>query len=76
MTGNVRGWVEELQEKLRIAREIACLRLTGARFFRREVYDRKCVPREFRPGHLVWQRLLGLDHKLQEAWAGSKEIGQ
>ena len=71
---DVCSWVEQVAERVELARETVRQRMTVAVGSRKAVYDRKASVREFSSGSLVLSRLPGLDHKLDEAWSGPWEV--
>ena len=71
---DVCSWVEQVQERVELAREVARQRLEKAVVSRKKEYDKKSAVRELGTGDLVWARIPGLDHKLREAWLGPWEV--
>lgn len=71
---DVSTWVEQLIERLEVVRDVARERLMKAVESRKNIYDKNACEREFKKGDMVRTRILGLDHKLQEAWTGQLEV--
>ena len=66
--------VEQVQERVELAWEVARQRLEKAVVSRKKEYDKKSAVRELGTGDLVWARIPELDHKLREAWSGPWEV--
>ena len=67
-------WVEKLNDRVELAREVGRQRMVEEVEERKALYDKKLAVREFSVNDLVWTRLPGLDHKLKEAWSGPWEV--
>ena len=65
-------WVEKVNERIELARDVSRQRMQRAVEDRKELYDKKTSEREFEKGNLVWSRIPGLDHR--EAWSGPLEV--
>lgn len=61
-------WVEQVQETMELAREVAVQSLKREFGNRKEHYDSEMAVRLLSEGDLVWHRLPWMDHKLKEGW--------
>ena len=67
-------WVDKLNERVELAREVGRQRMVEAVEECKALYDKKSAVREFGVNDLVWTSLPGLDHKLKEVWSGPWEV--
>ena len=67
-------WIRENQERIEQIRDTATGNQIETTKKRQERWNRHAKDREFNVGDRVWVRRPGLDHKLQESWAGPGTI--
>ena len=67
-------WVLENSERVQNLREQAVVNLKECSKLRKESWDKKAKPREFKKGDLVLMRKSGMNLKLSETWLGPYEI--
>jgi len=67
-------WVEQVNERLMLMRDVAREKLEKAVGKRKQAYDKNACSREFKCGEFVLSRLPGMDSKLEEAWSGPLEV--
>ena len=69
-------WVLENSERVQNLREQAVVNLRECSELRKEKWDKKAKPREFKKGDLVLMRKSEMNLKLSETWLGPYEIAK